>query len=161
MPNLYIIAGCNGAGKTTASFTILPEILNCREFVNADSIAAGLSPFNPESVAMKAGKLMLQRIDQLIREEADFAFETPVCDNWMVINNLGSDPELIANGTNKGEKTIINTNISELSDNILSGVKKAVKKLIKLNAANDEDMVVGNKDGSFKIVPAKELLKEL
>ena len=43
--NLYVIAGCNGAGKTTASFTVLPEMLDCREFVNADEIAAGLSPF--------------------------------------------------------------------------------------------------------------------
>jgi predicted ABC-type ATPase len=76
MPNLYIIAGCNGAGKTTASFTILPEILNCKEFVNADSIAAGLSPFNPESVAMAAGRLMLQRIDELMNDRVDFAFET-------------------------------------------------------------------------------------
>ena len=76
MPNLYIIAGCNGAGKTTASYTILPEILHCREFVNADNIAAGLSPFNPESVAMEAGRLMLKRIHQLLEEKADFAFET-------------------------------------------------------------------------------------
>jgi len=76
MPKLYIIAGCNGAGKTTASFTILPEILNCREFVNADSIAAGLSPFNPESVALEAGRIMLQRIHQLMEEKVDFAFET-------------------------------------------------------------------------------------
>ena len=53
-------AGFNGAGKTTASFTILPEILNCKEFVNADSIAAGLSPFKPESVAFEAGRIMLQ-----------------------------------------------------------------------------------------------------
>ena len=76
MPNLYIIAGCNGAGKTTASYTILPEILNCKEFVNADSIAAGLSPFNPESVALEAGRIMLRRIYQLIEEGVDFAFET-------------------------------------------------------------------------------------
>jgi len=74
--NLYIIAGCNGAGKTTASFTILPEMLNCREFVNADSIAAGLSPFNPASVAFEAGRIMLQRIHQLLEERVDFAFET-------------------------------------------------------------------------------------
>ncbi len=47
MPNLYIIAGCNGAGKTTASFTVLPEMLDCHEFVNADEIARGLSPFKP------------------------------------------------------------------------------------------------------------------
>ncbi|HEX8024117.1 MAG TPA: zeta toxin, partial [Mucilaginibacter sp.] len=65
MPNLYIIAGCNGAGKTTASYTVLPELLNCNEFVNADNIAAGLSPFNPESVALEAGRIMLQRIDEL------------------------------------------------------------------------------------------------
>ncbi|MBS1663770.1 MAG: zeta toxin family protein [Bacteroidetes bacterium] len=76
MPNLYIIAGCNGAGKTTASFTILPEMLNCKEFVNADSIAAGLSPFNPESVAIEAGRLMLLRIRELMKAELDFAFET-------------------------------------------------------------------------------------
>ena len=76
MPNLYIIAGCNGAGKTTASFTILPEMLNCKEFVNADSIAAGLSPFNPESVAIEAGRLMLARIRELIKVGVDFAFET-------------------------------------------------------------------------------------
>jgi predicted ABC-type ATPase len=76
LPNLYIVAGCNGAGKTTASFTILPEILNCREFVNADSIAAGLSPFNPESVAIEAGRLMLSRIQELMASGMDFAFET-------------------------------------------------------------------------------------
>jgi predicted ABC-type ATPase len=76
MPNLYIIAGCNGAGKTTASFTILPEMLDCKEFVNADSIAAGISPFNPENVAFEAGRIMLQRIDDLMRAKVNFAFET-------------------------------------------------------------------------------------
>lgn len=75
-PNLYIIAGCNGAGKTTASMTILPEILNCSEFVNADAIAAGLSPFHPELVAIEAGKLMLKRIDFLIETKQNFAVET-------------------------------------------------------------------------------------
>ncbi len=76
MANLYIIGGCNGAGKTTASYTILPEMLNCKEFVNADSIATGLSPFKPESVAFEAGRIMLQRIHQLITEKTDFGFET-------------------------------------------------------------------------------------
>ena len=179
MPNLYIIAGCNGAGKTTASFTILPEILNCKEFVNADSIAAGLSPFNPESVAFEAGRIMLQRIRQLVDEKADFAFETtlatksyvslvkaakavgyevnllyfwlispelakqrvakrvskgghnipdevverryyrginnlltlyiPIVDNWLVIDNMNVSPNLIAKGSEKGEKSVINS----------------------------------------------------
>lgn len=76
MRNLYIIAGCNGAGKTTASFTILPEILNCKEFVNADEIARGLSPFQPETVRLEAGKIMLKRINELLDSLEDFAFET-------------------------------------------------------------------------------------
>ena len=74
--NLYIIAGCNGAGKTTASYTVLPEILQCREFVNADEIARGLSPFNPESVAIEAGRLMLQRIEDLLAKDETFSIET-------------------------------------------------------------------------------------
>ncbi|WP_337965107.1 zeta toxin family protein [uncultured Flavobacterium sp.] len=74
--NLYIIAGCNGAGKTTASFTILPEILNCKEFVNADEIAKGLSPFQPERVSFEAGRIMLNRINELFILNEDFAFET-------------------------------------------------------------------------------------
>ena len=74
--NLYVIAGCNGAGKTTASFTILPEILDCREFVNADEIAKGLSPFQPESVSFEAGRIMLRRINELLKENKTFAFET-------------------------------------------------------------------------------------
>jgi predicted ABC-type ATPase len=76
MPNLYIIAGCNGAGKTTASLSFLPEMLNCYEFVNADSIAAGLSPLQPDKVAFEAGRIMLDRIRKLMRENVDFAFET-------------------------------------------------------------------------------------
>jgi predicted ABC-type ATPase len=76
LPNLYIIAGCNGAGKTTASYTVLPEILHCKEFVNADEIARGLSPFQPENVAIQAGKIMLKRIEELITQKKDFAIET-------------------------------------------------------------------------------------
>ena len=76
MPNLYIIAGCNGAGKTTASYTILPEMLKCKEFVNADEIAKGLSPFQPETVSFQAGRIMLERITELINHKVDFGFET-------------------------------------------------------------------------------------
>lgn len=74
--NLYLIAGCNGAGKTTASFTILPEVLDCREFVNADEIARGLSPFQPEKVAVEAGRIMLRRLDDLLARNETFALET-------------------------------------------------------------------------------------
>lgn len=181
MPNLYVIAGCNGAGKTTASFTILPEILKVREFVNADSIAAGLSPFNVESVAFEAGRIMLQRIQQLMGDKEDFAFETtlstrsyvsliktakaigyetnllyfwlaspefakqrvasrvsegghnipaevverryyrgisnlfnlylPVVNNWIVIDNMDTVPNIIAKGSDMRDKTIINSEL--------------------------------------------------
>ena len=74
--NLYIISGCNGAGKTTASYTVLPEVLHCKEFVNADEIARGLTPFNPESVAIEAGRLMLQRIEDLLVKDESFSIET-------------------------------------------------------------------------------------
>lgn len=74
--NLYIISGCNGAGKTTASYTVLPEVLDCREFVNADEIARGLSPFNPGSVAIEAGRLMLTRIEELLERDESFSIET-------------------------------------------------------------------------------------
>ena len=75
-PNLYIIAGPNGAGKTTASYTLLPEMLNCINFVNADEIARGLSPFSPDTVDVQAARIMLQRIDELLAQKADFAIET-------------------------------------------------------------------------------------
>lgn len=73
---LYIIGGCNGAGKTTASFNILPDLLHCKEFVNADEIARGISPFQPEKVSIEAGRLMLKRIDELMSSGQDFSFET-------------------------------------------------------------------------------------
>ena len=76
MPELYIIAGCNGSGKTTIAFTVLPEFLQCREFVNADEIARGISPFEADKISFLSGRLMLARISELILQEEDFAFET-------------------------------------------------------------------------------------
>lgn len=73
---MYIIAGCNGAGKTTAAYNLLPDTLNCREFVNADEIARGISPFQPEKATYEAGKIMLRRIDGLISRGEDFTVET-------------------------------------------------------------------------------------
>jgi predicted ABC-type ATPase len=76
MLNLYIIGGANGSGKTTSALQILPYFLEVFEYVNADEIAAGLSPFNPESVAIQAGRLMLERLASLVDAQVDFAFET-------------------------------------------------------------------------------------
>lgn len=76
MSNLYIISGCNGAGKTTASYAMFPEMLDCKEFINADEIAKGLSPFQPETVAIDAGRIMLMRMNEMLRMREDFAIET-------------------------------------------------------------------------------------
>lgn len=73
MPNLYIISGSNGAGKTTASFSVLPDMLDCKEFVNADEIARGLFPFQPDKVAIEAGRIMLKRINEFLVEFSRFS----------------------------------------------------------------------------------------
>jgi predicted ABC-type ATPase len=75
-PNVYIIAGPNGAGKTTFAREFLPNYADCRNFINADMIAEGMSPFSPESAAIRAGRLMLEEIELFMRRGADFGFET-------------------------------------------------------------------------------------
>ena len=249
MPSLYIIAGCNGAGKTTASFTILPEILKCKEFVNADSIAAGLSPFNVESVAFEAGRIMLQRIQRLVEDKEDFAFETtlstrsyvsfikkaringykitllyfwlrspdfakqrvakrvsqgghhipdevverryyrgianllnlyiPIVDKWTVFDNMNVGPTIIAKGAMTDDNMILNSEVwnaflnqrnvmedktvylDEFSEKLLYGLKKAMRKLVETSAKNEEELVIEDKDGQVRSVPAKDLLHEV
>ena len=76
MPHVIVIAGPNGAGKSTTAPSILKETLGVTEFVNADTIASGLSAFNPEGAAFQAGRIMLERLHTLAAEQKDFAFET-------------------------------------------------------------------------------------
>lgn len=75
-PKLYVIGGPNGSGKTTFAQTFLPEYVKCIEFVNADLVAKGLSPFAPEKTAIQAGRLVLDRIHSLSNRGLDFGFET-------------------------------------------------------------------------------------
>ena len=72
----YIIAGPNGAGKTTFAENYLPVEAECLNFINADMIAKGIAPFNPESVSIEAGKIVLKRIEALTSKKVSFAFET-------------------------------------------------------------------------------------
>jgi predicted ABC-type ATPase len=100
-PIVYVLAGPNGAGKTTFAKSYLPHFAGCREFVNADLIAAGLSPFNPESQSLVAGRLMLQRMDELIDSRETFALETTLAGlaharrlRWMKVE-IGYEIELL------------------------------------------------------------------
>lgn len=84
MPNIYILAGCNGAGKTTCSYTILPELLGCSTFVNSDEFAKALSPFGPERAAIQASRLMVRKIDYLLERREDFGIETTLATRSLI-----------------------------------------------------------------------------
>lgn len=75
-PTCYVIAGPNGAGKTTFALRYLPEITGCRNFINADLIADGLSPLDPSKVQVEAGKILLREIRSNVEKGEGFAFET-------------------------------------------------------------------------------------
>ncbi len=83
-PQIFVIAGPNGSGKTTSAKKLLPKILQCNEYVNADAVAAALSPFRPEEVAMQAGRLMLDRINHLADQREDFAFESTLASRTFI-----------------------------------------------------------------------------
>ena len=166
--NLYIIAGCNGAGKTTASFTILPDILDCKEFVNADEIAKGLSPFQPEKVSFEAGRLMLQRIDTLIHEGQTFAFETTLAtksykNKIVQAQNFGYNVVLLFFWLRKIELAIerVKLRVKEGGHNIESEV---IKRRYKNGISNlfeiylpivNEVMIFDNSEGVYELIAEK------
>jgi len=171
--NLYIISGCNGAGKTTASFNILPELLNCKEFVNADEIARGLSPFQPEKVSIEAGRLMLKRIDELINSNQDFSFETTLSTKSFV--------NTIENAKSKGyyvtliffwlesielAKDRVQKRVSEGGHNIESDVierryKAGIKNLFNLYCDKvDSLLIYDNSTAESQLIAEKEIENE-
>lgn len=81
---MYIISGCNGSGKTTASYTLLPEMLECNQFVNSDEFAKSLSPFNPAEASVTASRYMLRKIYYLLEHNADFCVETTLATRSLV-----------------------------------------------------------------------------
>jgi len=84
LPRLYIISGPNGSGKTTASYGVLPELLDCSEFVNSDEFAKHLSPFAPESAYITASRLMLRKVDYLFDRREDFCIETTLATRSLI-----------------------------------------------------------------------------
>jgi len=84
VPRVIILAGPNGAGKTTFAKEFLPNEAACVQFVNADLIAAGLSPFAPETADIAAGRAMLRRLDELVSLREDFALETTLSGKWLL-----------------------------------------------------------------------------
>lgn len=166
--NLYIIAGCNGAGKTTASFTILTEILACKEFVNADEIAKGLSPFQPEKVQIESGRIMLSRINELLDTDENFAFETTLASK--------SYRTKIQKAQQKGFNVIllyfwlqnidlaierVRTRVLEGGHNVESHVikrryKNGIKNLFNIYMPIvDEVMIFDNSEGKYELLAEK------
>lgn len=84
MPRMYIISGCNGSGKTTCSYSLLPELLECRQFVNSDEFAKALSPFNPGAASIKAGRLMMRKVMYLMERSQTFSIETTLATRALV-----------------------------------------------------------------------------
>jgi predicted ABC-type ATPase len=167
--NLYIIAGCNGAGKTTASYTILPEMLNCREFVNADEIARGLSPFQPEKVAIEAGRLMLGRIYELLTRKEDFAFETTLSTRSYVktvkrAQKAGYFVTLVYFWLNSPDLAVarVKDRVLEGGHDVAEGIirrryQKGIENLFKLFIPiSDFWMVVDNSENPFKLIAEGE-----
>lgn len=172
--NLYIIAGCNGAGKTTASYTILPEILDCKEFVNADEIAKGLSPFQPEKASFEAGRIMLNRIDELFQKEVDFAFETTLSAKSYIsivkkAQSQGYFVTLIFFWLNSPElaKQRVKVRVNEGGHNIPEDVIerryiRGIKNLFEIYLGNcDNVMLFDNSNKLPVLIAEKEIYEEI
>lgn len=84
MPKMYIISGCNGSGKTTASYTLLPEMLECYQFVNSDEFAKSLSPFDPSAASISASRYMLLKFKYLLNRGSDFGIETTLATRSLI-----------------------------------------------------------------------------
>ena len=172
--NLYIIAGCNGAGKTTASFTILPEILDCKEFVNADEIAKGLSPFQPEKVSFESGRIMLNRMQELFNNNESFAFETTLAtksykQKIIEAKRNGYNTTLLFFWLKNSDlaKERVKTRVLEGGHNIESNVieRRYLKGIINLFDIYlpivDQVLIFDNSEGNHKLVAEKSISDQL
>ncbi len=170
---LYIIAGCNGAGKTTASFTILPDILGCKEFINADEIARGLSPFQPDKVGIEAGRIMLHRIQELLVQGKTFAFETTLAtksykNTIKQAQSMGYTVTLVFFSLDSIELAIdrVKTRVLEGGHNIPADViarryQNGLKNLFEIySEIVDELAIFNNSNGKPDLIAKKRITQE-
>jgi predicted ABC-type ATPase len=172
MPTMYIIAGPNGAGKTTAANVLLPDFFGVNQFVNADEIAKGLSPFAPESVSVESARIMLGRIKTLIREKEDFGFETTLTTlaykNYIKLaKETGFKVNLLFLWLNSGEiaKQRVNKRVSEGGHNIPVEVierrfVKGIKNLPRFIVLADDWLIFDNSAGEYELIAKKENNKQ-
>lgn len=176
--HLYIIAGCNGAGKTTASKTILPKSLLVKEFVNADEIAKGLSPFNPEGVADRVAsgghniplsvierryQAGLRNLFQIFMDEVDV---------WVIYDNSNNKGERVAFGGKaiptkiKDKLNLIKLramserDIEDFLSRVDAGLAEAQHNMLVEKALHNQNVVIADEQGKVQYVPAKDLLAE-
>ena len=116
-PNIHIIAGPNGTGKTTFANRFLPKFVQCREFLNADLIAAGLSPDAPESQAVRASQLLLERIHNLVEQKQSFSFETTLAGRSYRYDGSRLPPQLAWRSTAEGAAHAIDDGLWESIQN--------------------------------------------
>ena len=175
MPDIFIIAGCNGAGKTTAAYNLLPDVFKTVEFVNADEIARGLSPFNPSGVAFQAGKIMLERLAQLVDESHSFSFETTLSGLayfgfikkakakgygitifFVYLNSVNLAKERVAIRVSKGghsiPKNVIERRYYKGLNNFLRYANEADDWYLYDNSGSGYELVAKNAGGEEKII---------
>ncbi|MCX6315940.1 MAG: zeta toxin family protein [Bacteroidetes bacterium] len=172
MPTMYIIAGPNGAGKTTASNTLLPEFFGVNQFVNADEIAKGLSPFAPESVSIESARIMLTRISTLIKQGESFGFETTLTtltyknyiqkakEKEYTVKLLFlwlSDPEI---AMERVKKRVSDGGHNIPPDVIVRRYKKGLKNLPLFLKMVDEWLIFDNSSGDYSIIAKNEGLEQ-
>ena len=132
MPRLFIIAGCNGSGKTTASYSVLPEMLECTQYVNSDEFAKSIAPFDPDSASVSAGRFMLMRIKYLFDRKEDFCIESTLATRSLLrmlleAKSNGYTVTLIYLWLNSPELAI-----ARVHDRVLSGGHNTPEPIIRL-----------------------------